>query len=546
MHQHFTGLDWLVLAAYFLGTMAIGLICNRRSRSVEGFTAAGRSLPGWVCGLSIFATYLSSISFLALPGKAYATNWNPFVFSLSLPLATWIAVRWFLPYYRASGEVSAYAHLEQRFGPWARVYGSVFFLLTQIARVGAVTYLMALPMSVLVGWDVVPLIVVIGLSVMVYSTIGGIVAVIWTDALQAVVLITGALVCVGVLLAGLPGGPGQMLTLAAEHDKFSLGSYDTSVSEATFWVVLLYGLFTNLQNFGIDQGYIQRYVASRSDREARKSVWLGGLLYVPVSAVFFLIGTSLFAWYRLHPEDLAEVRHVVAVQQLAAQGGSGAEPDAEARLRTLEARLTDQDIADKVFPHFIGKRLPPGVTGLVIAAILAAGMSTVSTSLNSSATLLLRDYYQRYLNPQATARQAMVVLYLGTVLWGVLGTGVALLLVRITSALDAWWTLASIFSGGIVGLFLLGLLSRRASSGTALAAVGLGLLVIVWMSLSPTTHWPAPLAYLRSPFHSFLIVVMGTLTILGAGLLLSAVRSQPPETEAGEPVRHVDGLSRDS
>ncbi len=154
MQSYFSVIDWGVLGVYFVGTMSIGFYFYRRSRSTEGFTAAGRSLPGWVCGLSIFATYLSSISFLALPGKAYATNWNPFVFSLSLPIATWVAVRYFMPYYRASGEVSAYAHLEKRFGPWARGYVSLFYLLTQLARMGVVMYLIALSLYVLLDWDI--------------------------------------------------------------------------------------------------------------------------------------------------------------------------------------------------------------------------------------------------------------------------------------------------------------------------------------------------------------------------------------------------------
>ncbi|HLP24314.1 MAG TPA: sodium:solute symporter, partial [Acidobacteriota bacterium] len=136
MNPHFTTLDLIVLAAYFAGTMAVGFVCMRRSGSVEGFTAAGRSLPGWLTGLSILGTYVSSISFLALPGKAFASNWNPFVFSLSLPLATWIGVKWFVPFYRAQGSVSAFAHLEQRFGAWARGYAAVFYLLTQLARMG--------------------------------------------------------------------------------------------------------------------------------------------------------------------------------------------------------------------------------------------------------------------------------------------------------------------------------------------------------------------------------------------------------------------------
>ena len=223
MNSDFTLLDWIVLVAYFLGTMSIGFYFWRKSRSTESFTAAGRSLPGWVCGLSIFATYLSSISYLALPGKSFADNWNPFVFSLSIPIATWIAVRWFLPYYRASGEVSAYAMLERRFGVWARLYASVFYLLTQIARMGVVMYLMALPLSVIFGWDIRLIIVFTGISVTIYSFVGGIIAVIWADAIQAIVLMAGAVICLVVMLLGVDGGPVEVFTTAAAAGKFSLG-----------------------------------------------------------------------------------------------------------------------------------------------------------------------------------------------------------------------------------------------------------------------------------------------------------------------------------
>jgi SSS family solute:Na+ symporter len=523
MDTYFTGLDWLVLASYFAGTMAIGFYCYRRSRSIEGFTAASRSLPGWLVGLSIFGTYLSSISFLALPGKAFATNWNPFVFSLSLPLSLWIAVRWFLPFYRASGEVSAYAHLEHRFGPWARVYGSICFLLTQIARIGAVTYLMALPLAVLAGWDIRLVILVISASVTVYSAAGGLLGAIWTDAFQTVVLFAGMIGCILIVLAGMPAGPGQVFTIAAEHAKFSLGSFGPSLAEATVWVVLIYGLFTNLQNFGIDQSYIQRYVASSTDHEARQSLWLGGLLYVPVSAGLFFIGTALYAWYHAHPDDLANLRHAVAAEKLAQLGGAST-PSDTGRLEQLASQLTDEDLGDKAFPYFIGTQLPSGMAGLVLAAVLAAGMGNISTSVNSSATLLLCDFYQRYLNPHATERQSMLVLYAGSLLWGVLGTGVALLMVNTKSALDVWWLLASIFSGGIVGLFLLGLIARRADNPTAVTAVILGVLVILWMTVSTTAYWPSSLAALRSPFHGFLVIVIGTLTILLVGLVLSRLR----------------------
>jgi len=519
MNEHFTGIDWAVLAAYFSGTMAIGFYFYRKSRSTEDFTAAGRSLPGWACGLSIFATYLSSISFLALPGKAYASNWNPFVFSLSLPIATWVAVRYFLPYYRRTGEVSAYAHLETRFGPWARIYASVFYLLTQLARMGAVMYLMALPLSILLGWDIRGIILITGLSVTIYSLVGGIVAVIWADAMQSIVLMVGAGVCAIVMLLGMPEGPGQVFSIALAHDKFSLGGFGISLAEPTFWVVLVYGIAMNLQNFGIDQSYVQRYIASRSDREARKSVWLGGLLYVPISAVFFFIGTSLFAYYQVYPSGLDEVRTAVAAQNLQARG---LDPGAVANQELLAAErdsLTEAQIGDKIFPHFIGAKLPPGVTGLLIAAIFAAAMSTVSTSLNSSATLLMRDYYQRYVNRAAGERRTMAVLYGATAVWGILGTGVALLLIRVSSALDAWWTLSGIFGGGMLGLFLLGMISRRAGNPAAITGVCLGILVLGWMTLSK--YFVGTWAILRSPFHAFLIPVFGMLTILLGGLLVS-------------------------
>jgi SSS family solute:Na+ symporter len=207
----------------------------------------------------------------------------------------------------------------------------------------------------------------------------------------------------------------------------------------------------------------------------------------------------------------------VAVQNLQAEGvDPSADPDALAAERDS---LTGADIGDKVFPHFIGARLPVGVTGLLIAAVFAAAMSTVSTSLNSSATLLMRDYYQRYVNREASERQSMVVLYGATVVWGVLGTGVALLLVRVTSALDAWWTLSGVFGGGMLGLFLLGMISRRAGNRAAVAGVCLGILVIGWMTLS--TYLPDGWSALRSSLHAFMIPVLGTLTILLTGLAVS-------------------------
>jgi len=494
--SHFTLLDALVLLAYFAATLAVGLAFWKRSRTVAGFTAADGSLPGWLTGLSILGTYVSSISFLALPGKAFASNWNSFVFSLSIPLAAWVAVRWFLPFYRSRGQISAYMHLEERFGPWARTYASACYLLTQLARIGTVTYLMALPMHVLLGWDIRVIIVVTGLITTFYTFVGGIVGVIWADAIQTLVLMAGAVLCALIMMAALPEGPGQLFALAAQHDKFSLGDFGASLAEPTFWVVLVYGLVINLQNFGVDQNYVQRYHAARSDAEARKSIWLGSLLYVPLSAVFFFIGTALFAYYTARPEALPEA-------------------------------YRDPARSDSVFPWFIVSVLPPGVTGLLVASIFAAAMSTISSSLNSSATIVLNDYYLRYVQPQADERHRMRLLHGATAAWGVLGTGLALAMINVRSALDAWWTLAGVFSGGMLGLFLLGFLSRRASRPAALIAVAVGVLAILWLSLSP--QWSGALAGWRNPFHSFLTVVFGTALLLLTGLLatLFLSRTQP-------------------
>lgn len=496
MHQ-LPGLDIAVLVLYLAGSVGLGCYFLLRSRRPEAFMAAGRSLPAWLVGLSIFGTYVSSISFLALPGKAFIANWTPFAFSLSLPLCAWIAVRWFVPFYRSSGEISAYNHLEHRFGTWARTYAVVCYLLTQVARMGAVMYLLALPLHQLLGWDLRAIILVTGGLTTVYTLLGGIEGVIWTDAVQSIVLIAGALLCAIMIPFSMPEGPGQLFRIAAEHGKFSLGSLGPSLTEETFWVVLVYGLFINLQNFGIDQSYVQRYHTAKSEWAAGRSVWLAALLYVPVSAFFFFIGTALFAYYTAQPELLpSEIWAEV-------QAGKG----------------------DNVFPFFIVDQLPPGFAGLVIAAIFAAAMSTLSSSLNGAATLTLADLYKRFLRPDPGERESMAVLYGSTLAWGTIGTGTALAMIRVRSALDAWWNLAGLFSGGMLGLFLLGLISRRARNPAAVTGVIVGILVILWMALSP--KWDSLPSHLQNPLHNYLVVVVGTLTILLVGLLVGRLRKSP-------------------
>lgn len=464
-------IDIIVFLLFTGGVVAFGCSFFKKKGTFEEFTSAGRSLPGWVVGMSIFATYVSSISYLGYPGKAFSGDWNAFVFSLSIPIASYFAARYFVPFYRSQDSISAYSFLENRFGPWARIYASSCYLLTQIARTGSILYLLALPMNVLLGWHIQTIIVVTSVAIVLYSMLGGMKAVIWTEAIQGIILIGGALVCMFILLFDMPGGPVQTFSIAMEDGKFSLGSFGSSLSESTFWVCLIYGIFTNLQNYGIDQSYVQRYHTAKNEKEAKFSALFGGYLFIPVSAVFFMIGTGLYAFYKVHPGILPD--------------GVG---------------------ADYVFPFFIVNELPVGLTGLLIASIFAAGMSTIATSVTSSSTIILTDYYQRF-RKHAGNRERMLVLKLSSVGVGVAGILVAFAFMSVQSALDAWWALASIFSGGMLGLFLLGYISKKARNFDAVLGVVCGVILVCWIVISPFVH-----ANLAIVFGTLLIFLVGFLS----------------------------------
>ncbi|MDZ7633488.1 MAG: sodium:solute symporter [Bacteroidales bacterium] len=336
--------DYIVFIVYLAGATLFGLTFFRKSKTASQFTLGNQSIPGWVVMMSIFATYVSSISYLALPGSAFMSNWNAFVFSLSIPFAALVAVKFFVPLYRKINSPSAYTYLEQRFGPWARIYASSSYFLTQLMRIGTILYLLSLTVHTIFGWDIRLVIIVTGLIVMVHSTLGGIQAVVWTDAIQGLVLIGGAVVTVIVILAGMPEGPGQVFRIAAENGKFSLGSFSAGLSEQTFWVVLVYGLFINLQNFGID-AELRPALHRRPDRyRSQKCSIQGAECFIFRSPCYFcFIGTALFAFYN-----------------------SGA--------AELPAHLFEEGSSDRVFPYFIVHQLPAGITGLLISSIFVAGI----------------------------------------------------------------------------------------------------------------------------------------------------------------------------
>jgi solute:Na+ symporter, SSS family len=498
--------DLAVFLIYMMGVVLYGCSFYFKNQSAEQFTSGGGKLPAWLVGMSIFATFVSSISFLALPGKAYQSNWNALAFSFSIPIAAYMAVKFFIPLYRKQNSISAYAYLEKRFGPWARTYASVCYILTQIMRTGSILYLLALPLNALFDWDVNLIIIITGTAVFIYSMLGGISAVVWTDAIQGFILIIGAVTCAAILTFSLPGGASQLFDIASQHDKFNLGSFGSSLSESTFWVVFIYGLFINMQNYGIDQNYVQRYMTTETEKEAKSSAWFGSMLYIPVSMIFFFIGTALFTYYLTFPTELPEsLRHL--------------------------------DAADKVFPYYIVNGLPQGLTGLLIASIFAAGMSTVSTSVNSVATIILSDFYKRYWHTEPSEKRSMRVLYISSLVFGVVGILVALAMTQVKSALDAWWTLASIFSGGMLGLFLMGYFSARVTSRQAAYGVVAGILLICWMSLSPLYWHEGIWLKLSNPFHSHLTIVFGTSIIFIVGFFLSILKSNHQKQPASEEIQ---------
>ena len=515
-------IDLIIVIAYLAGMVAVGIYFSRKNTNAEQFTKASGRIPGWAIGISIYATFLSSNTFLGVPGKAFGSNWSSFVFSLSMPFVAWVATKFFIPFYRSTGEVSAYTHLEHRFGAWARTYAVICFLLTQLARMGSIFFGIALSLQALTGYPMSTIMVVVGICIVLYTVMGGMEAVIWTEVVQGVIKTIGALVILYLVVSGVSGGMPSIIEIGKTNDKFSLGTLAPDFTQASFWVILLYGFFMNLNNFGMDQNYVQRYHTTSSAKEAAGSVWLCVYLYVPVSLIFFLLGTCLFAYYQGNPELLQTIKMQVAAEKL--PGGTS---DA---ITSLAATLTPADYGDKVMPHFMVTKVPVGLLGLIIAAIMSAAMSTISSGMNASATVFSVDIYQKYIKSDLTSQQSLRLLYIATTAFGLLGMVTGIAMIGVKSVLDVWWMLSGIFAGGMLGLFLLGMISKSTKNAEALTATIIGIVVIVWMTFS--SQLPDTYSYLRNPLHQNMIMVVGTLTIFLAGMLLTRLRrKQPVENE---------------
>jgi SSS family solute:Na+ symporter len=448
MNYKLGAIDTSVLILYGIVLIGMGIYFFRRSKTSEQFMVAGRGIPAWAAGLAVMSAYTSSISYIAVPGKAFDSNWHPLIFAITALPVAWFVTKYVVPYYRKKNIISVYGYLEERIGGWARIYASFSFVLFMIGRTAVILYLSSLLLSQFIAIDIRTLILIIGVVTIVYTLMGGMEAVIWTDVMQSVIMIGGVLFIGYILTMDVFSKPDFLIQNAFDANKFSLGDTSFSLSSRTIWVMIIYGLTENIRNLIADQNYTQKYCSVPDEKKAKKSVWIAMLIYLPLTAIFLYIGTALFSFYS-GPENI------------------------------LGEAVTK---GDQVFPYFIANELPAGLKGLIIAAILAASMSTIDSALNCSATVLYVDYYKKYFKTNASEKTSVNFLRLTTVVWGILGIGFALLMINATSALDIWWQIAGIFGGGILGLFLLAIFNVKITKTQGIISVAFSIIIILWGS----------------------------------------------------------------
>ncbi len=358
------------MGLYFAFLVIIGFYFSKREKSSADYFLGGKRVPWWAAGISIFGTLLSAITFLAVPATSFRTDWVYFVGNVSIIVVAPIIVYAYLPFFRRLDITTAYEYLEKRFNFAVRLFGSAAFLLFQLGRVGIVLYLPALALSTATGLDVRLAIVVMGVLCTLYTVLGGIEAVIWTDLLQVFVLLGGALLSLLVIGGDVDGGFSEVISRGLADDKFRMANWSWDYTAAAFWVVLVGRTLENMIPYTTDQTVVQRYLTTATEKDAARSIWLGTLMSVPSAVLFFGVGTALYAFYKGHPQML------------------------------------DPSLAtDAIFPLFIIEQLPAGVSGLVIAAVFAAAMSSLDSSLNSVSAVVVTDFYRPFArNPNETPR----------------------------------------------------------------------------------------------------------------------------------------------
>ena len=483
-------LDYLVLVSYLLILVYMGFYFAKRNTSTDDYFLAGRRIPWWAATLSVFSTHLSAVTFMAIPAKAFGYDWLSILVNLGIILVAPLTVYCFLPLYRRLNVTSIYEYLERRFGPAMRVYGSVSFTILQIAKMGIFLLLPSLALSTVTGINIYLCITVMGLLCTVYTVLGGIAAVIWTDVLQSAVLMGGGLLCIGLILSAEDFNFTAMWGLANSENKFHILTMTGGLKSDVFWVWVIGGFFVQLVPFSSDQVLMQRLLTTPTERSAARAVWAHAAIVVPASLLFFGLGTALFIFYHSRPELLP--------------------PPGQ---------------NDIIVPWFIATQLPIGLAGLVIAGVFAATMSTVDSGMHSIATSMVTDVYSK-IRPDANDKTRLTVARRITIIAGLLGTLSAYLVSKqdAKSLWDLILLFMALFGSSLAGVFLLGVFTKRAN--TLGVTIGVAASVTTLMVMKNMEN---------PPIHGILTAAVGTLSCVIVGYFASLIL---PGTE-----RAIEGLT---
>lgn len=485
-------LDSAIVLMYLAAMALFGMYVARKNTSTEAYFVGNRSFPGWAIGLSILGTSISSMTFLSIPADAYDGDWRNLVINLVLPLVAVFAIVYFIPIFRRRRITTAYEYIDLRFGPFVRWFAVLSGVAFQLYRISAVLFLVSIPVSLATATPIWIIIICMGVLIAFYTVLGGIEAVIWTDVVQALVLLSGGLVSFVYIAMHLSGGLDELVAVGQAHDKFNLAVEGFHLGERTITVLFFLGLYSWMQFFATDQTMVQRYVAAESLAAARRATALYASIVVPTWAFFFLIGTSLFVFYNTHPDTT---------------------------VATLEA--------DQVFPYFIITQLPAGCAGLIVAGLLAAAMSTLDSSINAISTVFTVDVLRPYLAPGKSD-----TFYL----WCARGAGIVVAAIMICGAIffsempkesmnDVNWIVGSLLQGGLVGIFVAALFTRRIDY----RAVTIGLIVAfalnVYLALGVRGLMP------KAGISEYFIGPLVNVVLVGVAYLVGRLMNWKPRSE---------------
>jgi solute:Na+ symporter, SSS family len=424
-HLHF--IDYFIILIVLGITLWLGFRFAKRQKTTENYFLSKGNFPAWALGLSLLSTLISSVTFLGYPAQGYTSNWILLVQGLMVPIVLLGTIWFIVPLYRKVIGLSTYEYFEKRFGGFARYYSSSSFIIRQFAGMGTVLFLIAVAIHEMTTINPFIILAIVGSVLVIVNLKGGMQAVIWLDVFQGFMLFASGIICLGVLLFSIKGGVPEAIRVASENDRAGFGPYDINFTRLTLIIMIINGAFYAIQKYGTDQTVVQRYLTAKSDKAAEKASLLGILLTVPIWTIFMFIGTALFVFYQQN---------------------------------SLPAGMK----AEAVFPHFIMTELPTGVIGFIVAALISAAICSLSADLNSLAAVGVEDYYKK-LRPGRADKEYLFAGKSMVVTSGIfaIGIGALYLLTGNEGVLGVIFTIYAIFSGGIVGIFLLGLFSARAN-----------------------------------------------------------------------------------